>query len=141
MMVEEDTAKAVIDELLKAISAKNIVAEPIEMEDKLIIPFIKIGLGFGTGVGQGGDVGSSGGRPGAAGGGVGVFPVAVMLVFKGVSGPDGVKIVPLTAPSPLADPMASIAHLVMDLLKSRTHKTEKSNSEKIAGHTASIKID
>jgi uncharacterized spore protein YtfJ len=140
-MAGEDTAKAVIDELLKAVSAKNIVAEPIEMEDKLIIPFIKIGMGFGTGIGQGRDAGSIGERPSAAGGGIGLFPVAVMVVFKGVSGPDGVKVVHLTAPSPLAEPIASIAHLVMDMLTPRTPKTEKGETEMSSRHSASIEID
>ena len=129
-MAEEDTLKAVVDELLAAISAKDIVAEPIEMEDKLIIPFIKIGMGFGTGVGQGRIAGSSKERPGAAGGGVGVFPMAVMVVFKGVSGPDGVKVVPLTAPNPLAEPAASLAHLVMDVLAPRTPRTEQGKTER-----------
>ncbi len=129
-MAEEDIVKAMVDELIKALSAKNIIGEPMEMEDKLIIPITKIGMGFGTGIGQGG--GESGGRPGAAGGGVGVFPVAVMLVFKGVSGPDGVKVVPLTAPSPLAEPMTSIVHSVVELLASRKPRQEKSSA-----HTAS----
>ncbi|OPY53292.1 MAG: Sporulation protein YtfJ (Spore_YtfJ) [Methanosaeta sp. PtaU1.Bin060] len=140
-MVEEDTLKTVIDELLKAISAKNIVAEPIEMEDKLIIPFIKIGMGFGTGVGQGGEAGSREGRAGAAGGGVGVFPVAVVLVFKGVSGPEGVKVVPLSSPSPLSEPMASISHLVRHMLTQKTPAEEKSKTEKSASHPVLIEID
>jgi len=140
-MAEEDTAKSVIDELLKAVSAKNIVTEPIELEDKLIIPFAKIGMGFGTGAGQGKEADSRGGRPSAAGGGIGVFPVAVMIVFKGVSGPDGVEVVPLTAPSPLAEPMAAVANLVMDMLAPRTPRTEKGKTEKSAGHPASIEID
>lgn len=137
-MAEEDTVKAMVDELLKALSTRNIIGEPMEMEDKLIIPITKIGMGFGTGVGQGGE---AGGRPGAAGGGVGVFPVAVMLVFKGVSGPDGVKVVPLTAPSPLAEPVTSIVHSVVELLASRKPRPEKSAGHTAStGHTASIEI-
>ena len=137
-MAEEDTAKSVIDELLKAVSAKNIVTEPIELEDKLIIPFAKIGMGFGTGIDKGDEAGR---REGAAGGGMGVFPVAVMVVFKGVSGPDGVRVVPLTAPSPLAEPLAAVANLVMDVLAPRTLGAQKGKAEKSAGHPASIEID
>jgi uncharacterized spore protein YtfJ len=135
-MAAEDAIKATVDELLKAISAKNIIGEPIEMEDKIIIPITKMGMGFGTGTGPGSEDAGKGGVAGGAGGGVGVFPVAVVIVFKGVSGSEGVKVVPLTAQSPLAEPMTNIAHLFMDRLMGR-----KESREKKPGHIATIDVE
>lgn len=129
-MAAEDAIKATVDELLKVMSAKNIIGEPIETEDKIIIPLTKMGMGFGAGI-AGEDKGSGG-----AGGGGGVFPVAVVIVFKGVTGPEGVKIVPLAAPSPLTEPLASIAHIFMEKLIGR-----KEGGEKKSGRVASIDVE
>jgi len=135
-MAAEDAIKATIDELLKALSAKNIIGEPIEMEDKIIIPITKMGMGFGTGVGQGGEDASKGGVASAAGGGVGVFPVAVVIVFKSVVGSEGVKVVPLAAPSPLTEPVSNIARILMDRLVSR-----KESEEKKSGNIGAIRVE
>ncbi len=135
-MAAEDAIKATVEELVKALSARNIIGEPIEMDDKIIIPITKMGMGFGTGVGHGSEDASKGGVAGGAGGGVGVFPVAVVIVFKGVAGSDGVKVVPLAAPSPLAEPISNIAHALMEKLVSR-----KESSEKKSGNTATIEVE
>ena len=47
-----DAIKAALDELIEALSARSIIGEPIEMEDKVIIPITKMGMGFGTDIGQ-----------------------------------------------------------------------------------------
>jgi uncharacterized spore protein YtfJ len=73
------------------------------MEDKIIVPITKMGMGFGTGSSQCGDNKKAGGTSGGAGGGVGVFPLAVVIVTKGVSGHEGVKVVPLGTPNALAE--------------------------------------
>ncbi len=135
-MAAEDAIKATIDELLKALSARNIIGEPIEMEDKIIIPITKMGMGFGTGVGQGGVDASKSGVASAAGGGVGVFPVAVVIVFKSVVGSEGVKVVPLAAPSPLTEPVSNIARILVDRLVSR-----KESGEKKSGNLGSIRVE
>jgi uncharacterized spore protein YtfJ len=135
-MGAEDAIKATVDELLKVLSANNIMGEPIEMEDKMIIPITKMGMGFGTGSSpgeriQGKDEGATG-----AGGGAGVFPVAVVIVFKGVSGSEGIKVVPLSAPNPISEPMASIAHIIAEKLAGR--QDEKGHR---SGNAASIEVE
>jgi uncharacterized spore protein YtfJ len=135
-MPAEDAIKATIEELIKALSARNIIGEPIEMDDKIVIPITKMGMGFGTGVGHGSEDASKGGVAGGAGGGVGVSPVAVVIVFKGVAGPEGVKVVPLAAQSPLAEPISNIAHALMEKLVSR-----KESSEKKSGDLAKIEVE
>ena len=73
-----DAIKATLDELFESLSAQ-LIGEPIELEDKIIIPITKMGMGFGTNIGRTGpDVSKEGLERCKAGGGVGVFPVAVV---------------------------------------------------------------
>ncbi|MDD1748289.1 MAG: hypothetical protein LUO89_00265 [Methanothrix sp.] len=107
-----DAIKATLDELIEALSARSIICAPIEMEDKVIIPITKMGMGFGTDIDQRcQDASKEGLGRCKAGGGVGLFPVAVVVIFKGISGPDGVLVVPLSPPE---DSVTSIAHVVME---------------------------
>ena len=77
------------------------------MGDKIIIPITKMDMGFGINIGQSGpDEGKEGQARCAACGGAGLFPVAVVVVFKEISGPEGVKVVPLRKKR--ADNMAAI---------------------------------
>jgi uncharacterized spore protein YtfJ len=106
-----DAKKATLDELFEALSAQ-LIGEPIELEDKIIIPITKMGMGFGTNIGRTGpDVSKEVRERYGAGGGVGVFPVAVVIVFKGIFGPEGVKVVPLLPPG---ESLSDIAHVFME---------------------------
>ena len=99
------------DELIKSLSAR-LICQSIEQEDKIIIPIAKIGMGFGTNMNRtGANVKEEGWARHAAGGGVGIFPVAVLIIFKGISGPEGVKVVAL---SPPGESLSDIAHDLME---------------------------
>ena len=52
MSVLEQDVKTTVDELLKAISTKNVISEPIEVGDNVVVTITKIGLGFGTAKGE-----------------------------------------------------------------------------------------
>ncbi len=136
LMAAEDTIKATVDELLKALSANNIIGEPIEMDDKILIPITKMGMGFGTGIGQGREEAKGGEIVGGAGGGVGVFPVAVVVVFKGITGSEGIKVMPLTAPSHLSESVTSIANILTEKLTNR-----KEIGEKRQGQSTTIAVE
>lgn len=104
----ESYMKTLIEELSKVLSPDNVFGQPIEQEDKIIIPVVKVSLGLGSGSGQGkAKEGASEGQGG--GGGAGVEPVAVITVFKGVPGPDGVKVMQLKPPSRLEEAVKGAA--------------------------------
>jgi uncharacterized spore protein YtfJ len=93
-----DDIRAALDGLFKAL-ASQLICQPIELEDKIIIPVTKMGMGFGTNMNRtGANVNEESLARQAAGGGVGFFPVAVLIIFKGVSGPEGLKVVALSPP-------------------------------------------
>jgi uncharacterized spore protein YtfJ len=129
-MTGVDAIKATVDELIKALSARNIMGEPIETEDKIIIPITKMGMGFGTG--QGREDASKGVLTIGAGGGVGVFPVAVVIVFKGIPGIEGVKVIPLSGQSAITEPVTSLADNIIEKVARYWESREKKPSRTAA---------
>ncbi|MGA2198740.1 MAG: spore germination protein GerW family protein [Nitrososphaerales archaeon] len=127
MSTVEQDVKTTVDELLKAISTKNVIAEPIEVGDNVLITIARVGLGFGTGAGEGkGDKGIAGSGRGA-GGVAGVSPVAVIVVHKSMKGPEGVEVKLLSPLSSVGKAIGEIATTMMDHLgpsKTKTEKTE-----------------
>ena len=41
--------KTTVDELQKLININNVIGQPIETEDKVLIPVMRMGVGFGVG--------------------------------------------------------------------------------------------
>ena len=114
-----DAINATLDELFEALSSQ-LIGEPIELEDKIIIPITKMGMGLCTDIARTGSHVSQEGLDGCkAGGGVGIFPVAVVIVFKGILGPQGVKVVPL---SPPGESLSDIAHVLMEKIMGHREK-------------------
>jgi uncharacterized spore protein YtfJ len=124
-MSAEDQIKTTIEELLKVLATKNIIGEPIEMDDKTLIPVTRIGMGFGAGIGEGKGEKGEGGKGGGAGGGAGVDPVALIVILKGVPGPEGVKVLSLAAPNPIAKAIGEITPAIMDKLKEKKEATKE----------------
>ena len=125
-MSAEDQIKAVSEELLKALSTKNVVGEPMEMEDKILIPITKAGLGFGAGKGEGkGPEGKGVGEGTGGGGGAGVEPIAMVVIFKGVPGPEGIKVLSLTQPSPIGKMLGEMVPKMMEKFEEKKVKKEE----------------
>lgn len=115
-MSGEELIKGVASELKEFLSTKNVVSEPIDLGDKVVIPVARFGFGFGAGSGQGKDGGSEG-----AGGGGGIEPVAIIILHKDVKGPEGVQVMSLKKDSALAQVISalseSLAPQVIDAVK------------------------
>jgi len=110
--------KTTVEELLKVLATDNVIGETIETEDKLLIPVTKFGMAFGAGSGEGqGPANQGGGKGSGAGGGAGIEPIAMIVVFKGVEGPEGVRIMHLTPPNPISRAISDAVPAVIDLLK------------------------
>lgn len=116
----EDVLKASTGYLKDFISASNVIGEPIEVEDKVMMPVAGFGFGYGGGGGKGdGDKGSGTG----VGGGGGVKPMALIIVYKGVKGPDGVQVLSLKKPSPIVEAISeSIPHIIEAIKMKKTEK-------------------
>jgi len=137
-MAAQDEVKTTVDELLKLISLKNIIGEPMNFGDKTLIMVAKMGVGFGAGSGEGKmekEIGGTGAGRGA-GGAAGVSPIAVVMVDKTIRGPEGVKIFPLTPPSGLGRTIGEIASSVTEMIGSKRAKEKEEKGEKEEKKTA-----
>ena len=45
-MVEDEPIKTTVEELRKLVNIQNFIGEPIEVEDKVIIPVSKVGVAY-----------------------------------------------------------------------------------------------
>lgn len=111
-----EVIKTTVDELLKVLATDNVIGETMEVDDKVIIPITKVGLMFGTGAGMGG-MRDQGGKGAGAGGGAGISPVSVIVVFKGIEGPEGVEILSVHGMGPLAKMATDVGHGIKKMVE------------------------
>ncbi len=119
-MSNDDTIKTTLNELSKIISSNSVIGDPIETEDKILIPVVKMGFGFGTGSGK--DIGGTG-----AGGGV--EPISMVVVSKGMEGAEGIRVLDIkkedTANKALNNLSLIITDLISSFLEPRTEEYPK----------------
>jgi len=131
-MNAEEMLKTIVEQLRASLATQNVIGEAIVIEDKTLIPFTKVSLGFASGAGEGGDVKTKGVGSGGGGGGL-VEPVAAVVVFKGIRGPDGVKVLPLGKASPVAkaigETLGGLVEAVRKPKKEETPKPEETEEE------------
>jgi len=123
-MVDDNPIKVTVDELKKILESKNFVGDPIETEEKLLIPFFKFGFGFGAGKGQspeGGGFGSAGAA--------GVQPISVIAIDKKTEGLDGVKVLNLSEKSEQNRVIQDLGIAVTDLIKELAFNKDQNPEE------------
>jgi uncharacterized spore protein YtfJ len=122
--------RTIVDELLKAISTKNVISEPIEVGDNVMITITKVGLGFGAGTGEGKAAERGGASGGGVGGVAGVSPVAVLVIHKSISGPGGVEVKSLAPPNAFGKAVSDIASTLVEKISSKKEKNEDKADDK-----------
>lgn len=105
--------KITVEELRKLINVDNVIGTPIETEDKVLIPVMKMGVGFGAGENILGNEGS-----GAAGAGAGVEPISMVMIPKKGTDAEGVRVLDLSKGSEANKAISDIGLIVTDLVKS-----------------------
>ena len=110
-MVEETPIKTTVEELRKLIHISNYIGEPIESEDKILIPVSKAAVGFGIGEQKAGQ------EIAATGAGVSVEPVTMVVVSKGNSGADGIRTINLSKGNSTNKTLNELGLILTDILK------------------------
>jgi uncharacterized spore protein YtfJ len=108
-----DPIKTTVEEISKVLNIGNVVGEPLETNEIMLIPVTKMGMGFGVGMGEGKE---KNGKGTGAGGGAGIEPTAIVVVSKGVIGPESVKIMYLKSPDPLTRAIGEIGNTVIKIM-------------------------
>jgi uncharacterized spore protein YtfJ len=110
-MIDEAPIKSTVEELRKLIHISNYVGEPIESEDKILIPVTKAAIGFGIGEQKAGQ------QITATGAGVSVEPVTMVVVSKGNSGADGIRTINLSKGNNANKSLNELGLILTDILK------------------------
>ena len=105
--------KITVEELRKLVNADNVIGSPIETEDKILIPVIKMGVGFGVGENIVGKDGSD-----AVGGGAGVEPISMVMIPKKGNTAEGVRVLDLSKGSEANKALSDLGLIITDLVKS-----------------------
>ena len=108
-----DNIKTTVEELRKLVNVNNVIGTPIETEDKILIPVMRMGVGFGAGESL---FGKDGGN--AAGAGAGVEPISMFMIPKKGNDAEGVRVLNLTKGSEANKALSDIGLMITDLVKS-----------------------
>lgn len=103
--------KTTVEELRKLVNVNNVIGSPIETEDKILIPVMRMGIGFGTGEGITKE------ESGFAGAGAGVEPISMVLIPKKGNDAEGVRVLDLSKGSDTNKALSDISLLISDLVK------------------------
>ena len=104
--------KTTVEELRKLISVDNVIGTPIETDDKILIPVMKMGVGFGAGENILGSEGSD-----AAGAGAGVEPISMVMIPKKGNDAEGVRVLDLSKGTETNKAISDIGLIITDLVK------------------------
>lgn len=107
-----ENIKATVEELRKLISVDNVIGSPIETEDKILIPVIKMGVGFGVGENLMGKDGSD-----AAGAGAGVEPISMVMIPKKGNNAEEVRVLDLSKGTETNKALSDLGLIISDLVK------------------------
>lgn len=110
-MIDEKPIKTTVEELRKLIHISNYVGEPIESEDKILIPVTKAAVGFGIGEQK------TEQTIAATGAGVSVEPVTMVVVSKGNTGVEGIRTINLSKGNSTNKALNEVGLILTDLIK------------------------
>ncbi|WP_256712155.1 spore germination protein GerW family protein [Methanoculleus chikugoensis] len=110
----ESMLQITVDQLARTLCASAVLGAPIEAGERVIIPVAEFGLGFGGGEGSGEkrEGRPAGGSGAASAGGGGISAVALIIITKGVPGPEGIQVVSLKKKSEIAEVISTIGEAV-----------------------------
>ena len=114
-----ENIKASVEELRKLISIDNVIGEPIETEDKILIPVMRMGVGFGAGESLFGQENND-----VVGAGAGVEPISMVLIPKKGNDAEGVRVLDLSKGSETNKALSDLGLIISDLVKSYLNSSD-----------------
>ena len=117
----QEIISTIVEELKSMATTESIVGEPMKVDDKTIIPVIKISMGFGGGGGE--DTGGKkhGGTGGGGGGGIKIEPAAFIVVEE-----EKVSLLPIKPKS--FDKVVEVVPELINKIKSAKEKKQESSA-------------
>lgn len=110
-MIDDTPIKTTVEELRKLINISNYIGEPIETEDKILIPVSKAAVGFGIGEHK------KENEITGTGAGLSVEPTTMVVVTKGKTGVEGIRTVNLTKGNESNKALNELGLILTDIIK------------------------
>ncbi|WP_220607706.1 GerW family sporulation protein [Methanobrevibacter oralis] len=107
-----DNIKTTVEELHKLINVDNIIGTPIETEDKILIPVMRMGVAFGVGENVLGQSNND-----VAGAGAGVEPISMVMLPKRGNNAEGVRVLDLSKGTETNKALSDLGLIITDLVK------------------------
>ena len=104
--------KTTVEELRKLINVDNVIGTPIETDDKILIPVMRMGVGFGAGENIFGKENND-----AAGAGAGVEPISMVMIPKKGNDAEGVRVLDLSKGTETNKALSDLGLIITDLVK------------------------
>lgn len=126
--------KTTVEELSKVINIKNVIGEPIETDDKILIPVMRMGVGFGA-------AGVTG-EKNAAGAGAGVEPISMVVIPK--NGSEGLNVINISKGNEMNKAINELGLVITDVIKQYINNNDTDDideSEYIEPEVKHINID
>ena len=107
-----ENIKTTVEELRKLINVDNVIGSPIETEDKILIPVMRMGVGFGAGESLLGNEGND-----VAGAAAGVEPISMVMIPKKGNNAEGVRVLDLSKGTETNKALSDLGLIITDLVK------------------------
>ena len=112
-----ENIRTTVEELRKLINVENVIGKLIETDDKILIPVMRMGVGFGVGENI-----ISAEQGDAAAGGAGVEPISMVVIPKRGNDAEGVRVLNLSKGNQTNKALSDLSLLVTDLVKNYVKK-------------------
>ncbi|MDO5848500.1 MAG: spore germination protein GerW family protein [Methanobrevibacter sp.] len=122
--MEDTNVKTTVEELQKLLNIENFIGEPIETEDKLLIPVMRAGFGFGSGQNLLGQESND-----IVGAGAGAEPVSMVIIPKDKEGIEGIRVINLTGGNEVNKALSDLGLIVTDLINEFVIKPKKEDED------------
>lgn len=119
-----DNVKTTVEELHKLINVDNVIGTPIETDDKILIPVVRMGFGFGVGENMFKQEGS-----GAAGAGAGIDPISMVMIPKKGNDAEGVRVLDLSKGNNTNKALSDLGLMISDIVKKYIGSEEQAYDE------------
>ncbi|WP_276954919.1 GerW family sporulation protein [Methanobrevibacter woesei] len=115
----ESNIRATVEELRKLTNVNNYIGEPIETDDKILIPVMRMGVGFAVGKNMIRSEDSD-----IVGAGAGVEPTSMVIIPKSGDTTEGMRVLNLTKGNEVNKALSDLGLVISDLVKEYIKKDE-----------------
>ena len=115
----ESNIRATVEELRKLTNVNNYIGEPIETYDKILIPVMRMGVGFAVGKNMIRSEDSD-----IVGAGAGVEPTSMVIIPKSGDTTEGMRVLNLTKGNEVNKALSDLGLVISDLVKEYIKKDE-----------------